>query len=188
MNLEPSCALSFSAVRRALLLAGGTALLASACTTTPEYGPDGGVFSPRYGYGSPQQNSPATGNRTAAEKRTDSSRKTPDIKRDPNNTTVDVTPPTSIPDKTQQPDPDSPNSDTAAPSPETTSETPAESPPAGTKPAVPREDLPFGQPIVGKKGFVYSPFAPDKGQVEVEGIPAGTKVRCPYTGKVFRVP
>lgn len=58
-------------------------------------------------------------------------------------------------------------------------------PPAKT---IPREDLPFGQPIPGKVGYVYSPFATDKGPVDVRDIPAGTKVRCPYTSKVFRVP
>ncbi|MDB6132772.1 MAG: hypothetical protein JWM59_1015 [Verrucomicrobiales bacterium] len=51
-----------------------------------------------------------------------------------------------------------------------------------------RDDLPFGVIIPGKKGFVYSPFSPDKGPVDVQDIPAGTKVRCPYSGKVFRVP
>lgn len=50
-----------------------------------------------------------------------------------------------------------------------------------------REDLPFGIPIPGKKGYVYSPFS-DKQQVDVSGIPTGTKVKCPYTSKVFRVP
>jgi hypothetical protein len=186
MNPEPSCAPSFSAVRRALLLAGGTVLLASSCTSTPEYGPDGGVFAPRYGYGSPQKNNPADGSRST-EKRTDG-RKTPDIKRDPNDTTVDVTPPAPNPDNATPSGTDPATGDTTDTASGTTSDTPVESTPAETKPAVPREDLPYGQPIVGKKGFVYSPHAPDKGQVDVDGIPAGTKVKCPYTGKVFRVP
>ena len=51
-----------------------------------------------------------------------------------------------------------------------------------------REDLPYGIAIPGKKGFVYSPFAENKQQVDVTDIPTGTKVKCPYTGKVFRVP
>lgn len=51
-----------------------------------------------------------------------------------------------------------------------------------------RDDLPFGTPIPGKKGFVYSPWNPGKGPVDVQDIPTGTKVRCPYTGKIFRVP
>ncbi|MES2705628.1 MAG: hypothetical protein V4726_03400 [Verrucomicrobiota bacterium] len=76
------------------------------------------------------------------------------------------------------------------------SEKPPEKNKAATKPPVQetspasakRDDLPFGIPIPGKKGFVYSPYNPDKGPVDVQDIPAGTKVRCPYTSKVFRVP
>ena len=46
---------------------------------------------------------------------------------------------------------------------------------------------PSAQPIPGKKGQVYSPFAPGK-PIDVSGYPAETKMRCPYTGKEFRVP
>jgi hypothetical protein len=56
------------------------------------------------------------------------------------------------------------------------------------KPADPQPaQIPFGLPVPGKKGFVYSPF--DKSQqVNVVGIAPGKKVRCPYTGKIFLVP
>ncbi len=65
----------------------------------------------------------------------------------------------------------------------TASEPPAPNPPAGAAP----EQMPFGLPVPGKKGFVYSPF--DKTQmVDVRGIPPGKKVRCPYTSKIFLVP
>jgi hypothetical protein len=59
-------------------------------------------------------------------------------------------------------------------------------PPTATKPTTP--SLPFGTPVIAKKGFVYSPYAPEKGMVDVSEIPSGTKVECPYTGKHFRVP
>lgn len=69
---------------------------------------------------------------------------------------------------------------TSKPEPEPEKKDPA---PATTTP----EQMPFGLPVPGKKGFVYSPF--DKTQmVDVRGIPPGKKVRCPYTSKIFLVP
>ncbi len=55
------------------------------------------------------------------------------------------------------------------------------------KPQPPAE-LPYGKPVPGKRGFVYSPYDSSAGFVDVQGIAPGTKVRCPYTGKIFRVP
>ncbi len=55
------------------------------------------------------------------------------------------------------------------------------------RPVPAREDLPFGELVPGKTGFVYSPWS-KKELVDVSGIPTGTKVKCPYTGKTFRVP
>ena len=100
----------------------------------------------------------------------------PTIRRDPEKTKVDLTPPPAPPKP-------SPN---AVP--------PASSPAASSTASVPkpltgkREDLPYGIAIPGKKGFVYSPFGDTKQQVDVSDIPTGTKVKCPYTSKVFRVP
>ncbi len=48
-------------------------------------------------------------------------------------------------------------------------------------------DLPFGVPVAGKPGFVYSPFG-EKKLVDVSGFPRGKKVKCPYTKEVFLVP
>jgi hypothetical protein len=65
---------------------------------------------------------------------------------------------------------------------------PAGTPPAPTTKPKPADTLPFGVPVIGKKGFVYSPFAMEKGMVDVSELASGTKVECPYTFKHFRVP
>ena len=96
--------------------------------------------------------------------------------RDPNKTKIDLTPP----------EPKPKDRPTAGPL-----EKPGTSPGSNNTPKpVPakREDLPFGISIPGKKGYVYSPYVDNKQQVDVTDIPTGTKVKCPYTGKVFRVP
>ena len=100
----------------------------------------------------------------------------PVLRRSPNETEVDLTPP---PAKRRENPATVPWERPAIP--------PAIAPnlkPPPTK----REDLPYGIAIPGKKGFVYSPFAENKQQVDVTDIPTGTKVKCPYTSKVFRVP
>ena len=50
------------------------------------------------------------------------------------------------------------------------------------------EDLRYGTPVPGKKGFVTSPFSPDAGYIDVRGFAPGTPVKDPYTGKVFLAP
>ncbi|MDB6136490.1 MAG: hypothetical protein JWM59_4733 [Verrucomicrobiales bacterium] len=49
------------------------------------------------------------------------------------------------------------------------------------------EPIPYGIPIEGRPGFVRSPYS-TAGEVDITGIPSGTKVLCPYTKKTFRVP
>ena len=50
------------------------------------------------------------------------------------------------------------------------------------------EDLPYGTPVAGKKGFVTSPFSPNTGYIDVRGFAPGTPVKDPYSGKVFLTP
>lgn len=47
---------------------------------------------------------------------------------------------------------------------------------------------PFGTWVEGKPGHVYSPFAERHQLVDVTGLPPGTEVHCPFSGKIFRVP
>ncbi len=69
---------------------------------------------------------------------------------------------------------------------------PAPSAPATTAPApapaTATPELPYGTPIAGRPGFVNSPFAAKHQLVDVTGLPVGMEVKCPYTGKLFRVP
>ena len=48
--------------------------------------------------------------------------------------------------------------------------------------------IPTGVSVSGKPGFVISPYAPEKGYVDVRGFARGTKVHCPYTNRIFVVP
>ena len=57
-------------------------------------------------------------------------------------------------------------------------------PPAKAEP----QETPFGTPIAGRPGFVNSPYAAKHQLVDVTGLPVGIEVKCPYTGKLFRVP
>jgi hypothetical protein len=49
-------------------------------------------------------------------------------------------------------------------------------------------DLPYGVPVPGRPGFVTSPYAPTRGQVDVREFASGAEVEDPFTGKVFLAP
>ena len=76
------------------------------------------------------------------------------------------------------PVPPPPNTDNPPP---VTGTTPPLTPPA-------TNSIPYGKPVPGKKGFVTSPFDAAAGMIDVRDIAPGTKVKDPYTGKVFLVP
>ena len=48
--------------------------------------------------------------------------------------------------------------------------------------------LPTAKPVPSKPGYVFSPFDPSGGYVDVTGYSSGQKVKDPYSGKIFLVP
>jgi hypothetical protein len=48
-------------------------------------------------------------------------------------------------------------------------------------------EFPTAKPVEGKPGYVYSPFDSTK-YVDVSGYAPGSKVKDPYSGKIFLVP
>jgi hypothetical protein len=49
-------------------------------------------------------------------------------------------------------------------------------------------ELPQGIPASDRPGMLHSPYAPEAGMVDVEGLAPGTQVKCPYSGLTFRIP
>ena len=165
----------FSAIRSASLM--GLVCTSVSCVSDRQYEPQGNVYinerRPRYGWQGTE--SPTGGNEGNANNRPN--------KPPRNNRGED---PSKLHDGGNPPVADNPTQPEVKPEKPVTDPTP---PVDEVKPKPnPTANLPFGTPVIGKKGFVYSPFAPDKGMVDVNDIPSGTKVECPYTKKIFRVP
>lgn len=57
-----------------------------------------------------------------------------------------------------------------------------------TPPSAQTGKIPYAKPVPGKPGYVYSPFDPNGGYVDVTGYAAGSKAKDPYSGKIFIVP
>lgn len=74
---------------------------------------------------------------------------------------------------------------TPKPEPDVASKTNTLPPPSPAKPAT---DLPYGTPVPGRDNMVNSPFADKTQLVDVSGMGPGQVVKCPYTGKLFKVP
>lgn len=47
---------------------------------------------------------------------------------------------------------------------------------------------PTAKVVPGKPGYVFSPYDPNGGYVDVNGYASGSKVKDPYSGKIFLVP
>lgn len=66
--------------------------------------------------------------------------------------------------------------------------TPPVSSPTQTNDGTAAQDLPYGTAVPGRMNMVNSPHAGKTQLVDVSGMSAGQTVKCPYTGKLFKVP
>lgn len=92
------------------------------------------------------------------------------------------TPRVSIP--LEEPAPKVVRNDPPTPGPATTPRSDAPAPAAPKAVA----DLPYGAPVPGRANMVNSPYAGKTQLVDVSGMGPGQTVKCPYTGKLFKVP
>ena len=71
----------------------------------------------------------------------------------------------------------------------TTAEKPKPSPnPASRSATNGPTQFPTAKAVPGKPGYVFSPYDPNGGYVDVNGFSSGSKVKDPYSGKIFLVP
>lgn len=71
----------------------------------------------------------------------------------------------------------------------TTAEKPKSSPSAAPRSvANAPTQYPTAKSVPGKPGYVFSPYDPNGGYVDVNGFTSGSKVKDPYSGKIFLVP
>jgi len=59
---------------------------------------------------------------------------------------------------------------------------------SSSPPSAPSTTFPTGKLVPGKPGYVFSPFDKEGRYVDVSGFPPGTKVKDPWTDKIFLVP
>ena len=78
---------------------------------------------------------------------------------------------------------------TASASRTTRKETAQSSTRAGSsRPTASQENFPTAKAVPGKSGYVFSPFDTEGRYVDVSGFAPGTKVKDPWTDKIFLVP
>jgi hypothetical protein len=54
--------------------------------------------------------------------------------------------------------------------------------------SAPQENFPTAKSVPGKPGYVFSPFDAEGRYVDISGFAPGTKVKDPWTDKIFLVP
>ncbi len=59
---------------------------------------------------------------------------------------------------------------------------------SSSRASTPSASFPTGKLVPGKPGYVFSPFDKEGRYVDVSGFPSGTKVKDPWTDKIFLVP
>src|SRR5437667_4891326 len=57
-----------------------------------------------------------------------------------------------------------------------------------SRPSASQENFPTAKAVPGKSGYVFSPFDAEGRYVDVSGFAPGTKVKDPWTDKIFLVP
>lgn len=71
----------------------------------------------------------------------------------------------------------------------TSKPTPKRTMPSATpRPSATAAQYPVAKSVPGKPGYVFSPFDPNGGYVDVTGYSSGSKVKDPYSQKIFLVP
>lgn len=105
---------------------------------------------------------------------------------------VPVTASSRQPQQRQTTSPPKPTpSDTSRVAGETIAEKPKPSPSSVSRnvPTAPTQtQYPTAKAVPGKPGYVFSPFDSNGGYVDVNGFASGSKVKDPYSGKIFLVP
>jgi hypothetical protein len=70
----------------------------------------------------------------------------------------------------------------------TTATTPRSSATPRSSSSTSAAQFPVAKPVPGKPGYVFSPYDPNGGYVDVTGYQSGSKVKDPYSQKIFLVP